>query len=301
MHKQTVLAIANDERTRRAIRAGLPSRRYTVLLAMSTAEALNSFLSIKPDYTILRISSSSTESLAPLTEICEADPQALVIVVGSGADHAFALECIRHGASDYLRMPLKASDLKLSMERLSNRRKMLKKALVPDRGCVQEERKTLRFGNDIDNLPYIINQAVMNASVVCHDIPMLKMALGEVLLNAIEHGNLNITMKEKSAAMQHDSYPELLRKRMEDPLYAGRLVTLHVQINQERLVYRIIDQGTGFDYRNLFKRDPHATAGSGLGLFVVKSFFSRMSFRGKGNEVVLVYTQPKPNVVKEKS
>jgi anti-sigma regulatory factor (Ser/Thr protein kinase) len=89
--------------------------------------------------------------------------------------------------------------------------------------------------------------------------------------------------------MERDTYPELLAQRIIDPLYAGRVVTLHVHITPDKLTYRIIDQGKGFDYKNLFKRDPSATAGSGLGLFVAKSFFTSLYFRGRGNEVVLVY------------
>jgi DNA-binding response OmpR family regulator len=290
--RQTILAIVEDDQTRKVIREGLSSRRFSLRLALSPNDGLSSFLKIKPDFVVMSITSPNPESLAPLTDICEADPHAKVIVVSSSTDNAFILESIRRGASDYLRKPLTPWDLKHSIDRISSRSRLLRKNQEPDRMCVQVERKTLRFGNDIDNLPYIINQAVTNASVVCPDVPMLKMALGEVLLNAIEHGNLNITMKEKSAAMAKDAYPDLLRKRMHNPRYAGRVVSLHVSMTQGKLTYRVIDQGKGFDHKSLFKRDPHTSVGSGLGLFVTKSFFTRLSFRGQGNEVVLVYERP---------
>jgi CheY-like chemotaxis protein len=292
MPRQTVLAIADDEHTRTVIQQGLSSSRYSLSLSLSQGDGLSSLLEIKPDVVIMSIASPTTSRLAPLTQICEADPRARVIVVSPSMDNAFLLECIRHGASDYLRKPLTPHDLQRSMDRISSRDTMLRKALEPDRECVQEERKTLRFGNDLDSLPCILNQAVANAPVVCPDVSMLKMALGEILLNAIEHGNLCIGMEEKSAAMKRDVYPDLLRERREDPRYAARQVTLHVHMTRERLTYRIIDEGEGFDHKSLFKRDPHATAGSGLGLFVAKTFFTRMSFRGRGNEVVLVYDRP---------
>jgi DNA-binding NarL/FixJ family response regulator len=293
MPKQKVLAFADDDHTRKAIRSGLSPRKFALRLALSPNDGLSSFLKIKPDFVIMSIPCLSSTSILPLREICEADPQARIIVVSDCTDNAFVLECIRHGASDYLRKPLKPQDLQHSIDRISSRNILLKKALEPDRMCVQEESKTLRFDNKLDNLPYIINQAVTNASVVCPDVPMLKMALGEVLLNAIEHGNLGIGMKEKSTAMGKNAYPDLLRERMKDPRYAGKLVTLHVRMTRDRLMYRVIDQGEGFDYKSLFKRDPHASVGSGLGLFVAKSFFTRLTFRGRGNEVVLVYDRPR--------
>lgn len=292
--RQTVLAIAEDNGTRKAIRDGLSPRRFALNLALNPNDCLGSLLRVRPDFVVMSIASPSPESLAPVSAICEADPQAKVIVVSTASDHAFALECIRRGASDYLRKPLKAEDLKRAIDRISAMSSLAGKAQEPDRACLVEERKTLRFGNDLGALPYVINQAVANASVVCPDVPMLKTALGEVLLNAIEHGNLGIDLTEKSAAIGQDAYPELLRKRSEDPRYAGRVVTLHVRMTRDRLTYRVIDQGDGFDHKSLFKRDPHATAGSGLGLFFAKSYFSRLIFRGPGNDVTLVYKKPGP-------
>jgi ActR/RegA family two-component response regulator len=296
MSKQTVLAIAEDEHTRETIRKGLSSRGFSVLLAATPADGLISFLEVKPDYVILNVAGHSAAGLMELTDICEADPMARVIAVSSCDDDSFALECVRHGASDYLRKPLVLKDLLHAIERISSRSRLLRKSLEPDRECVLAERKTLQFGNDIDSLPYIINQAVSNASVVCPDVPMLKMALGEVVLNAIEHGNLGIGMKEKSAAMEKDSYRDLLRERLEDPHYAGRVVTLQVSMTRDELKYTVTDQGTGFDHKALFRKGPQTPAGSGMGLIVARSFFTRLSFRGRGNQVILVYRRPSEGV-----
>ena len=292
--RQTVLVIAEDGATGKAITNGLSPRRFALDLARSQNDCLNSLLRIRPDFVVMGIASPSPESLAPIRVILEADPRARVIVVSPAPDQAFALECIRYGASDYLRKPLKRGALKRSIDRISSLASLAGKAREPDLSCIHEERKTLRFGNDLDALPYVINQAVANASLVCPDVPMLKTALGEVLLNAIEHGNLGIDLKEKSVAISRNAYPELLRRRSEDPRHAGKVVTLHVRMTRDKLTYRVIDQGEGFDHRALFGRDPHATAGSGLGLFFAKSYFSRMIFRGRGNDVTLVYDKPGP-------
>jgi CheY-like chemotaxis protein len=291
--RQTVLAIADDGHTRKVIRAGLPSEKYTLCVSPNLEGGLRSFLDIKPSFIVMSIATPSLAGLECLTEIIEADPQARVIVMCPSTDNAFVLECIRHGASDYLRTPLMHGDLQRSIDRISSRSTLLKKCLEPDLECVRSERKILEFGNNIEDLPYIINQAVANASVVCPDVPMLKMALGEVLINAIEHGNLGISMKEKSAALAKETYPDLIAERMRDPRYAGRRVTLRVSMTRGRLTYRVIDQGDGFDHKTLFHRDPHSAVGSGLGLFVAESFFARLMFIGRGNEVVMVYRRPR--------
>ena len=292
--RQTVLVVAEASDTRKAITSGLSPRRFALDLARGPNDCLGPLLGARPDFVVMGITSPSPESLAPIRAILEADARARVIVVSPAPDQAFALECIRNGASDYLREPLKPGDLKRSIDRISTRAALTGKAREPDLSCILEERKTLKFGNDLGALPYVINQAVANASLVCPDVPMLKTALGEVLLNAIEHGNLGIDLKEKSAAITRNAYPELLRKRSVDPRHAGKVVTLHVRMTRDKLTYRVIDQGEGFDHRALFGRDPHATAGSGLGLFFAKSYFSRMIFRGRGNDVTLVYNKPGP-------
>jgi DNA-binding response OmpR family regulator len=291
-HRQTILAITDDEGTKKAIREGMPPSRFSIKFHDTLNDGSRAYLKDKPDFVLMSLDARSRTGLETLAQICEADPDARIIVLSGNGNNTFVLECIRNGASDYLPKPLKPKDLQRSIDRITTRSMLIRKSYEPDRACVQEERKTLVFGNDLEALPYIINQAVTNASVVCPDVPMLKMALGEILLNAIEHGNLGITMKEKSVAMSKNAYPDLIRKRREDPRNAGKKVTLHIHMTRDRLTYRVIDQGEGFDHKSLLKRDPHVMVGSGLGLFVAKNFFSRLSFHGTGNEVVLVYRHP---------
>ncbi len=290
--KLTVLAIAEDAHTRDAVREGLTPRGFAIRIAQGASDGLSSFLKIKPDFVIISVSPLTNLGLMTLTDICEADPHARVITVSSCTDDAFAMECIRHGAMDYLKKPIEIRDLLRSIDRINNRRLLLKITSEPDVECVQEEDKSLFFGNDTDNLPYIINQAVYNAKVVCPDVAMLKMALGEIILNAIEHGNLNITMEEKASATEKGDYKKLLQERINDPRYADRVVKLNVHMTRNELVYTISDQGNGFDYKKIFTAEPHAHIGSGLGLFVARSFFTDITFKGRGNRVVLIYKKP---------
>lgn len=121
---------------------------------------------------------------------------------------------------------------------------------------------------------------------------MLKTALGEILINAIEHGNLGITREEKAQAVAEDRYEDLLKEKMSDPRYAQRKVTLKVHMSGNELKYTVIDQGDGFDSRSIFESDSHLRMGSGLGLFIARNFFTSVIYQGKGNQVVLVYRAP---------
>lgn len=290
--RQSILAIEEDARARKVLSAGLTSHGFTVHSAEGASDGLKSFLSIKPDFVILNVSPLSHWGMITLMDICAADPHARVITVSTCTDGAYALECIRQGAADYVRKPFKLGDLTRSIERINNRRRMLKIVSEPDVECVKKEDKTLVFGNNTENLPLIVNQAVCNARVVCRDIDMLKTALGEIVLNAIEHGNLGITMKEKSSATEKGDYRKLLQEKMDDPCLASRVVTLQVHMTRDELVYTVADQGSGFDHEHIFDTEPHTRIGSGLGLFIARSFFTSITYKGNGSRVDLVYRRP---------
>ena len=286
---QTILTIDHDEHASDFICTALCANGFTVQTSCDISEGFRNYTELKPDLVILNIDTFSDNGFKPLRELTQADPHALVICMGTSHDDSLAMECIRHGAKDYLKKPLGLNELLGSIERINTHQHLLKTTSEPDVHCVQAEKKRLVFGNDTEKVPYIINQAVYNAQAICPDIMMLKIALSEIVLNAIEHGNLGITMKEKSAATDRGDYKDLISQRRNDPRYKDRVVTLDVTMDRERLVYTVTDQGEGFDYENVFESDPSAHIGSGLGLFIVRSFFSEVAYEGCGNKVRLVY------------
>ena len=289
---QSILAIDRDDITTDVISSGLIPEGFNVYISRGPSDGLSKFIQFKPDLVILNIDTFSNMGFMTLRDICEADPHAQVISMGTSRDDTLAMECIRQGAKDYLKKPLEIKELLRSIERIENRKRILSIKSEPDISCVRSEEKRLVFGNDTENLPYIINQAVYNARAICPDKDTLKMALGEIVLNAIEHGNLNITMKEKQAATEKGEYKQLLRKRKNDPAYSEKVVTMDVYMDQEKLVYTVADNGNGFDYKTIFDTDPHAHIGSGLGLFIARSFFSKVVYEGCGNRVRLTYLKP---------
>lgn len=295
-NRQTVLVISEDARVLDEIRTGLSSKGFSIRTARGSRKGLSSFLKLKPDFVILNFSPRSGLSLMTLGDICGADPHARIIVIGSCTDDSFAMECIRHGAMDYVREPLQMSDIVQSIQRINNRRRLLRMISEPDVDCVHEEDKVLIFGNDTTKLPYVINQAVHNAEVVCGDIPMLKTALCEIVLNAIEHGNLEITMEEKAQATSTGEYSELLSDRIRDSRYAARTVTVRIHMNRDELVYSVTDQGNGFDHKTRLSSDLRVHGGSGLGLFLARNFFTSITYNDCGNSVTLVYRRPREDV-----
>ncbi|MCP4137291.1 MAG: PAS domain-containing protein [bacterium] len=124
------------------------------------------------------------------------------------------------------------------------------------------------------------------------DIIPLRIALREILMNAIEHGNLNITFNEKTEALKKNSYLALVAHRREDPRYRNRKVHIEFTIDAQKAMFVISDEGKGFDAKKFLNKEPEEENRKllphGRGLFMAKEIFDEISYNEKGNKVVLV-------------
>jgi serine phosphatase RsbU (regulator of sigma subunit)/DNA-binding response OmpR family regulator len=289
---QNILIIDPDRSSQDLVKK-LSKKGFNAKFTFSTDDGLSQIIEDKPDLVILSLDPADESGLKVLTQISQASPGSMVIVSSIKVDGFLTLQCMRLGALDYLIKPISITALLESIQRILNHQRFFCMGIEPDGQSVISEDKTLVFGSDPERIPYIINQAVINARKVCKDTEMLKMALGEIVLNAIEHGNLGITMEEKAKAVKKGSFEDLIKQRKRDPKYADRMVTLHIHMDQDTLEYHVIDEGEGFDYEKGFNPDPNAHIGSGLGVQIAKTFFNEVRYEGCGNSVRLIYRKDK--------
>lgn len=283
------ILIIDPEKVTGDLSKKMSRKGYGILSASTPGEGLIQIMGEKPDLVLVAIDPGSDRGLKILQEIRSTSPRTLLVVVAEKVDGFLALECLRMGVMDYLISPVTIDAFLECLARIQDNQRSLCIGVMPDIECVISEQKTLQFGNDLEKLPYFINQAVMNARSVCPDVDMLKMALGEIVLNAVEHGNLNISMEEKSRAVKKGTFEDLLKQRRRNPTLSKRLVTLQLFMDQEILEYIVTDQGDGFDYQKEFDPDPHAHIGSGLGVQIARNFFNEVIYEGRGNRVRLIY------------
>jgi len=122
-------------------------------------------------------------------------------------------------------------------------------------------------------------------------INLIRVALREMIINAIEHGNLNISFEEKSTAVMDGSYFDFINDRRKQPEYASRKVFIEYGVSPEKAFYRIIDEGKGFDFKKYLAGDLEETnremLGHGRGIKMTMGVFDRIEYNGSGNEVYL--------------
>ena len=120
----------------------------------------------------------------------------------------------------------------------------------------------------------------------------LRGALYELLLNAVEHGTLELGFETKQKALTEGWYEAVLRQRAMESRFKARQVTIEVCGEQavKRLSYRIIDEGQGFPWHRFLP--PAAPAGqtaavNGRGIFLARSYFPGLTYNDQGNEVTI--------------
>ena len=196
------------------------------------------------------------------------------------------LEGMQAGAYYYLTKPF-TKGLMLSVVETALRERLQQKALqlelhARDRSIKFIKHAVLEF-KTIDEANLI---ALLLANT--HSCPeKIVSGLAELLVNAVEHGNLNISYSEKSILYKDGLWHAEIEKRSKLPEYKDKVVTVEVSSNQHGIEFVITDQGEGFDWESYLDFSPERimdTHGRGIAM-ANKHCFARLEYRDKGNIV----------------
>lgn len=115
----------------------------------------------------------------------------------------------------------------------------------------------------------------------------LQMSLMELLTNALEHGNLNISYQEKTEwMMQGGDMLELLTKKASQPENVDKKIYINYQIGKSKSKFTIRDCGKGFDWRKVLNSDIADETGlHGRGIKLSSGLVTNLSYNDCGNEV----------------
>jgi anti-sigma regulatory factor (Ser/Thr protein kinase) len=121
----------------------------------------------------------------------------------------------------------------------------------------------------------------------CPDPERVVIGLSELLINAVEHGNLEISYEEKSDLMRAGRWSEEVRRRLEVERFAGRVATARFERDEGRMRIIICDQGPGFDPSPYLQIDPGRVFDShGRGIAIANLLsFDEIRYRNGGREV----------------
>ena len=114
------------------------------------------------------------------------------------------------------------------------------------------------------------------------------MGLSELLINAVEHGNLGITYQDKTQLNEKGEWHDEVLRRLELPEYKDKVATLEFLNTGDKFTFTITDQGSGFEPGNYLEMDPaRAYDSHGRGIYMAKLMsFDHIEYRQNGTCVV---------------
>ena len=114
-------------------------------------------------------------------------------------------------------------------------------------------------------------------------------ALHECLINAMEHGNLELT-SDLRESKHSKAYRSLVDERRQLQPYCDRHVLVTARFSRQEAAFVIRDDGRGFDPLKLpDPRDPaNLQKCSGRGLFLIRTFMDEVRFNETGNEITML-------------
>ena len=133
---------------------------------------------------------------------------------------------------------------------------------------------------EAQNLAYFVADSFPNPEKVV-------LGLSELLINAIEHGNLGISYNKKSELMMNGKLHDEILHRQSLPENQKKRAQLFFEKYPEEIKVTIKDEGDGFDWNEFIEMRPdRATNPNGRGIIMARMMsFDSVEYKGVGNEV----------------
>jgi hypothetical protein len=286
--------ISSDEKLNTAIQLHCQSfGSEFVPVFMTEKDEITAFLKYElPEIKIINYS-DATVDLVGLTEEIRKDPWLFyggIIALHDNMDEKALEESMR---DQNVIAVLRKREVERNFPRLLRIVRQNKQILF-QRGIQQHLIKNIAGSFVIDNDPLdittysnLVTNYLFNANLISKDTrEKLHVALLELLINAIEHGNCRISYDEKTAWLEGNrDIMELIREKNKAPDVRARKVYFSYTISPEQSRFTIRDEGEGFDWRARMEVKREVPELHGMGMNMAKLYVEKLNYNEKGNEV----------------
>ena len=146
--------------------------------------------------------------------------------------------------------------------------------------------------NKLEDITPLIEEICLEVKkyIGSNELDLFASALYEVIMNAIEHGNLNILYETKKEWLKKNIYNKKLKELLKTDKAKNTHVEIVLKIEDDNININVKDQGLGFKPKQEAKKinnDGFARE-SGRGMMMIKSYFDEVKFNKKGNSITLI-------------
>ena len=289
------ILVVDDSPIDRRLAGGLIEKNpeFSVRYAEQGAAAIAQIMREPPDLVVSDLQMPEMDGLELVEAVRQRAPLVPVIIMTAHGSEEIAVQALARGAASYVPKGALARDLLdtvenvLAVARADRRNERL-------RECLISHETTFVLDNDPQLMPPLVDllQELVTRMRMGDETCRIRVgiALEEALLNALYHGNLELStdeLREASTSLLEKPSDNPIDHRRRHSPYRERRIHVHARVTPEEIVYSIRDEGPGFDPRTI--PDPTDPANlereSGRGLVLMRTFMDDVTYNDRGNEV----------------
>lgn len=285
--------VVDDSRVDRLLVGGLLSESPDIKIdyAADGREAVEAVERDVPDLIVSDLVMPHMNGFELVAAIRQRHPLLPVILVTSRGSEDIAVQALQEGAASYVPKSLLAQELNDTVYRVLDvaRRRYGEARLMR---CLSHSEFSFSLENDRSLIAPLVSylQDSLDRMGLCDEGDRIRVgvALEEALVNALYHGNLEVSseLREQDTA----AYYALADVRARQDPYRGRRIHVRARMHGPEAVFVVRDEGPGFDPDGVpDPTDPeNLDKVSGRGLLLMRTFLDEVSFNEAGNEVTMV-------------
>lgn len=300
------ILVVDDSAVDRRLVGGLVQKVLpcSVQYAANGVEALAQMHGELPDLILTDLNMPVMDGLELVNYVRDHHPEVPIVLMTAYGSEALAVEALAKGAATYVPKSQLAAQLPSTIQNVLSMT-FVHRSYEQLIHCLTRAHFEFVLENEpnlVDPLVDLVQQMV--ASVALCDFTgrlQIGVALKEALLNAIFHGNLEISSAEIQNVQQgliEENDLSLVEERRMRPEFKDRRVHVDIRISTDEARFVIRDDGNGFDVAKIYdpKKRLAVEPEGPRGLALIRTFMDEVSFNEKGNEITMVKRREVPQV-----
>jgi CheY-like chemotaxis protein/anti-sigma regulatory factor (Ser/Thr protein kinase) len=290
---QPVALVVDDSPVDRFLAGSILESRLgmRVVYAANGAEALRFLARDEPAVVITDLQMPDVDGLALVDAVRERHALVPVVLITAYGSEEVALEALRRGAASYVpkrdldRVLVGTVERVLAAVRVDRRRQRLL-------DCMLWTDSQFVLDNDPSMIPTLVAhyQEHLLRLGLCDQTGKTRVgiALEEALVNALYHGNLEISSQLRQP--DDSAFYRLATERSRVAPYRDRRIHVQATLSRAEAKFVVRDEGPGFDPAAL--PDPTDPANlenlHGRGVLLIRTFMDEVRYNATGNEITMI-------------
>ena len=246
----TAIVVEDSPTQALSIRQRVQRCGFSVRLAKHGQEALSLVAAERPTLVLTDLDMPVMNGLELIRELNQLYPGLPVLLLTAQGSEEVAVQALKAGAAGYVPKPKLEHDLPRVLESILAITRASKQHL-PIGQALTQTGSHYSLPNDVALIPPLVSRLQKNLERLQlfsqSEWMRIGMALRESLVNAIEHGNLELSSELRET--DDTAYRKAAEERRHQDPYRQRHVRVTARQSKQGVTYTIGDEGRGFDPR----------------------------------------------------